>query len=704
MKTKLIHLTGCLTTLLALAAAAHAQTTAFTYQGRLTENGIPANSTNDLTFTLYTTDLGSVTVGVGNVVNNLVVSNGLFTVTLDYGASAFDGSERWLQIAARPGTSVGAYTNLLPRQRLTSTPYAIRALSAGSATTASGVAPGAVTSAGLAPGAVGGAAIADGSITSADLNPSLLNNTFWKLTGNAGTTPGTSFFGTTDDQPVEFKVNGGRALRLEPNLVTPNVIGGLASNQVANGAWGATIGGGGYFDAFNVVGGNFGTVSGGRGNTANSAEATVAGGRNNTASGGNSAVSGGYANTASGSLASVGGGFGNVASGTSAFIAGGSLNAANNDNTFAGGQRAKANHAGSFVWADSESADFASTTSDQFSIRARGGLQLSPLTSMNFGQQTRQMLNLWSTVYGIGVQSYTTYFRTDTDGSFGWYQGGAHSDGLLDPGTGGQKIMSLNSSGLTVSNVKLEANPNGAIELGPTSAAFAVPFIDFHYGVNAAQDFNVRLINDADRQLTCSGNLAFGNQTRQMINLYNTDYGIGVQSGTMYFRTGDSPGAQEFAWYRGGTHSDGHFDPGTGGTDMMRLNTAGLNVRGNVYAILFLPNSDRNKKENFTPINPSEVLAKVVSMPITRWNYKEAKDTVHIGAMAQDFYAAFAVGPDDKHIATVDADGVALAAIQGLNQKVDDQHQQLERKDSKIRELEQRMEKLERLILRASKE
>ena len=143
---------------LAVAAAAlvplagRAQTTAFTYQGRLTENGVPANGSNDLTFTLYTAPTNGATVGTSNVVNDLAVSNGLFTVTLDYGASAFDGSGRWLQIAARSGASIGAaaYTNLVPRQAITSTPYAIRALSAASATTASSVAPGAVTSSAIA--------------------------------------------------------------------------------------------------------------------------------------------------------------------------------------------------------------------------------------------------------------------------------------------------------------------------------------------------------------------------------------------------------------------------------------------------------------------------------------------------------------------------------------------------------------------------
>ena len=61
--------------------------------------------------------------------------------------------------------------------------------------------------------------------------------------------------------------------------------------------------------------------------------------------------------------------------------------------------------------------------------------------------------------------------------------------------------------------------------------------------------------------------------------------------------------------------------------------------------------------------------------------------------MAQDFYAAFGVGPDDKHIATVDADGVALAAIQGL-------HQKLQEKDAEIRALNRRLEQLEKVIFK----
>ena len=77
--------------------------------------------------------------------------------------------------------------------------------------------------------------------------------------------------------------------------------------------------------------------------------------------------------------------------------------------------------------------------------------------------------------------------------------------------------------------------------------------------------------------------------------------------------------------------------------------------------------SAREAKENFSEVNGREVLEKVVRFPIHTWNYKAQEDEIrHRGPAAQDFYAAFRLGPDNRHITTVDSDGVALAAIQGL--------------------------------------
>jgi hypothetical protein len=106
------------------------------------------------------------------------------------------------------------------------------------------------------------------------------------------------------------------------------------------------------------------------------------------------------------------------------------------------------------------------------------------------------------------------------------------------------------------------------------------------------------------------------------------------------------------------------------------------------------PASDRARKENISKINPNAVLRKVISLPVTAWNYiAEGKDVKRLGPMAQDFYAAFGLGGDDKTIGVTDASGVALAAIQGLNQKL---VLEGKAKDAKIAALERSNESIRR--------
>jgi hypothetical protein len=77
--------------------------------------------------------------------------------------------------------------------------------------------------------------------------------------------------------------------------------------------------------------------------------------------------------------------------------------------------------------------------------------------------------------------------------------------------------------------------------------------------------------------------------------------------------------------------------------------------------------SDRNLKTDIARIDDAAVLDKVAALPIDRWSYKSERGVRHVGPMAQDFYAAFKVGEDDKHITSIDEDGVALAAIKALH-------------------------------------
>ena len=90
---------------------------------------------------------------------------------------------------------------------------------------------------------------------------------------------------------------------------------------------------------------------------------------------------------------------------------------------------------------------------------------------------------------------------------------------------------------------------------------------------------------------------------------------------------------------------------------------------------------------------------RLASLPIQTWNFKQDDaGGPHIGPMAQDFHAAFQVGPDDKHISTVDADGVAFAAIQGLNEIVQEQNAELAAKAKEIDALKKRLDQIEKTL------
>jgi len=98
--------------------------TAFTYQGHLESGGNPANGAYDFQFMLLDAPAGGNQIGATANINDLPVSGGFFSAQLDFGVGAFGGGKRWLQIAVRPGASIGAYTILSPRQELTPAPYA----------------------------------------------------------------------------------------------------------------------------------------------------------------------------------------------------------------------------------------------------------------------------------------------------------------------------------------------------------------------------------------------------------------------------------------------------------------------------------------------------------------------------------------------------------------------------------------------------
>jgi hypothetical protein len=279
-------------------------------------------------------------------------------------------------------------------------------------------------------------------------------------------------------------------------------------------------------------------VGGGANNTASTIYATVAGGNFNTASNSKATVGGGEQNTAGGPWATVGGGDMNSATGDHSTVAGGRNNTAAGQYSFAAGFRARATHAGAFVWADGSAGDFPSLRTNQFRVRAEGGARFDVNS------------NSWVEVYAKTV--------------------------VVPPFT------------------------------------FVPKFID--------------------------------------------------------------------------TSTGAYLSPGGVWTD----------------------SSDRNAKENFHAADARKILEQVSALPITLWNYKvEGAAVQHIGPVAQDFQAAFHLSGDDKHIAPLDTGGVALAAIQGLNQKLTEELKRRDAENTDLRRknqaMEQRLEALEEFIFSQTK-
>lgn len=122
------------------------------------------------------------------------------------------------------------------------------------------------------------------------------------------------------------------------------------------------------------------------------------------------------------------------------------------------------------------------------------------------------------------------------------------------------------------------------------------------------------------------------------------------------------------------------------GIEMTLSNTGNLTITG-----IYSPPSSREVKNTFVPVEPREVLQKVLGMPITTWNYDTDPATRHIGPMAEDFYSAFEVGIDNKHLSPTDSVGVALAAIQGM-------HQELVAKNTELESLRREVAALRELV------
>ncbi|MGE0885530.1 MAG: beta strand repeat-containing protein [Blastocatellales bacterium] len=200
---KLIQLLTVVLMLWTGSIIARAQTSSFTFQGSLSESGSPANGIYDLQFKLFDALSSGAQQGATILRDDVQVTNGVFSVTLDFGSSAFSGAGRFLEISVRPGASGGAFTLLSPRQEITSTPYAIKSLMATTADSLSSACINCVTS-----NQIGG--LPSGNANYIQNTSSQQSNASFNISGN-GTAAGT-FSADTMNAATQFNLGGVRVL------------------------------------------------------------------------------------------------------------------------------------------------------------------------------------------------------------------------------------------------------------------------------------------------------------------------------------------------------------------------------------------------------------------------------------------------------------------------------------------------------------
>jgi hypothetical protein len=369
-----------LATLFALASIGSATAAPWTYRGTLNDGGKPAQGQYDLRLTLLD-DGHALTQPL--TLFGVLVNDGNFAVEVDFGVDLSQAAPLQLRTEVQRSDQSG------------------------------------------------GGFVALGEPTRFDAKAAL-GGICWDTLGNAGTNSALNFIGTTDNQPLVLRTQNVQSLRIEPSTstfngdpITANVIAGGSANAVLADATGATISGGGQVDGSpNRVAGSFGSIGGGLnnligdplGNPLNSGiGAVIGGGQSNTATGPLGTISGGGSNAATQFGTTVGGGQNNLASGDASTVAGGRLNTASGgesvvgggvsncaggSRSWAGGARAKVRPGsgsgsagaacegvptsassvgdeGTFVWADSQPADFISTAPNQFLVRATAGFGLN---------------------------------------------------------------------------------------------------------------------------------------------------------------------------------------------------------------------------------------------------------------------------------------------------------------------------------------
>lgn len=625
-----------------LTVHAEAQpTTEIAYQGELLKSGQALNDTADLVFRLYDAPSGGAQVGQAVSIGNRLLVEGRFTVELDFGAGVFNGDPRWIEVDVRSPAGSGSFVTLATRQKLTPSPVALFALDGNQGPEGP-------------PGPQGPQGDTGPQGPQGDTGPQ-------GPQGDQGPEGPMGLQGPQGPQGPEgpqgppgdshWLLNGnatyytagnvgiGTTVPLYPlHVRTDAVYATFSSTSAANGlgvtgsvesSTGLTYGVAGFAASPNGCG-VYGFDS--------SADGTPRGvsGRVNAPLGYAGYFQGGR-NYFEGK---VGIGVLNPlftldvyadASSAALFETGGSTNTA---------MAARA----SSTWGVTYGAFATADSPNGTGVRAEATALSGPTVGVLTGSLSPEGTALLATATSSTGANKAVWARTfSPDGYAGYFEGG-------------------------------KTYFQGSVGVGSTA-----PLAPLQVGTVGKWGWGVG---------NGWGDLALTNGT----------VGLGIGVATDGGGTGDVR-----LWAKGGTERLIFGNPTDGNTLSIADGFVGvgvvapahrIDVAGGAYCTgtTWQNASSRELKENFTELDARQILDKVLGLEISRWNYKQDHPEIsHIGPIAEEFAEAFALGGDDKSICTVDADGVALAAIRGL-------HQVIEEKDAEIAALSARLAALERIV------
>lgn len=453
----------------------------------------------------------------------------------------------------------------------------------------------------------------------------------WSSTGDSGSNPATNFLGTLDAQPLILRTRNAQSLRLEPSTILLSGVP-VTANVIAGGQ--ANI-----------------AAAGVRG-------ATIAGG--GATPGGDPSFTTEARNQVLGHYGSIGGGFANVAGlnlgdpefATLATVGGGELNTASGTwSTVGGGERNTAS-------------------------------------------------GLWGAVPG-GAENTAAGDRSAVGGGFRNCAGGH------DSWAGGFRAKVRRGTGAGGAGAGCSGVPTSSSSRGDEGTFAWADSQNADFVSTGPDQFNVRArggvgINtpprDVNVEVTIRGRQgdAFGGNADVELIVNNANQ-EGIQFGAFDGGAGTNDATFELAHRNPTTYAPRLTLSGSGAVTIRSNNTGGstgvtMAAGSGAWSSL----SDRHMKTGFVAVDALDVLARVIELPLGTWSYLAQGEGIrHMGPMAQDFHAAFGLGESDTRIATIDADGVAFAAIQGLNQKLEAERDALRAENAALKA---RLDRIERLL------